>query len=78
MRRELGLEDDFKVNPNGGAIALGHPAGCTGVRQTVTLLHELARRANGNNNGGKVGVPGGRRGFLAPGGGQEGGGGQPC
>lgn len=27
-----------------GAIALGHPAGATGVRQTVTLLHELARR----------------------------------
>ncbi|XP_075068285.1 3-ketoacyl-CoA thiolase, peroxisomal [Mixophyes fleayi] len=33
-----------KVNPNGGAIALGHPLGCTGARQTVTLLNELKRR----------------------------------
>ncbi|XP_072268086.1 3-ketoacyl-CoA thiolase, peroxisomal isoform X3 [Pyxicephalus adspersus] len=33
-----------KVNPNGGAIALGHPLGCTGTRQTVTLLNELKRR----------------------------------
>ncbi|KAM3929223.1 3-ketoacyl-CoA thiolase B, peroxisomal-like [Leptodactylus fuscus] len=33
-----------KVNPNGGAIALGHPLGCTGIRQTVTLLNELKRR----------------------------------
>ncbi|XP_076868775.1 3-ketoacyl-CoA thiolase, peroxisomal [Brachyhypopomus gauderio] len=33
-----------KVNPNGGAIALGHPLGCTGARQVVTLLHELKRR----------------------------------
>ncbi|KAM6941466.1 3-ketoacyl-CoA thiolase, peroxisomal [Lycodopsis pacificus] len=33
-----------KVNPNGGAIALGHPLGCTGVRQVVTLLNELRRR----------------------------------
>lgn len=41
--RELGLPEE-KVNPNGGAIALGHPAGATGARQTVTLLHELARR----------------------------------
>lgn len=32
-----------KVNPNGGAIALGHPLGCTGARQTVTLLNELKR-----------------------------------
>ena len=41
--RELGMNPD-KVNVNGGAIALGHPLGCTGSRQTVTLLHELARR----------------------------------
>ena len=42
-----------QVNPNGGAIALGHPAGATGARQTVTLLHELNRR---NGSGGhKVG-----------------------
>ncbi|NWS23663.1 THIKB thiolase, partial [Polioptila caerulea] len=33
-----------KVNPLGGAIALGHPLGCTGARQVVTLLHELRRR----------------------------------
>jgi len=35
-----------RVNPNGGAIALGHPLGCTGVRQIATLLHEL-KRTNG-------------------------------
>ncbi|XP_051543718.1 3-ketoacyl-CoA thiolase, peroxisomal [Myxocyprinus asiaticus] len=33
-----------KVNPNGGAIAFGHPLGCTGARQVVTLLNELKRR----------------------------------
>ncbi|XP_070565187.1 3-ketoacyl-CoA thiolase B, peroxisomal-like [Ptychodera flava] len=33
-----------KVNPNGGAIALGHPLGCTGARQVATLLYELKRR----------------------------------
>jgi acetyl-CoA acyltransferase len=33
-----------KMNVNGGAIALGHPLGCTGARQTVTLLHEMAGR----------------------------------
>ena len=32
------------VNPRGGAIALGHPLGCTGARQTVTLMHEMKRR----------------------------------
>ncbi|GAB4821728.1 hypothetical protein N2152v2_008774 [Parachlorella kessleri] len=36
-----------KVNPNGGAIALGHPLGCTGARQTGTLLYEMARRGKG-------------------------------
>jgi acetyl-CoA acyltransferase len=41
--RELGIDAD-KVNPNGGAIALGHPLGCTGARMTATLLHELKRR----------------------------------
>lgn len=39
----LGIPLD-KVNPNGGAIALGHPLGCTGARQVVTLLNELRRR----------------------------------
>mmetsp|Transcript_17184 Transcript_17184/g.50771 ORF Transcript_17184/g.50771 Transcript_17184/m.50771 type:complete len:415 (-) Transcript_17184:232-1476(-) len=36
-----------KVNPNGGAIALGHPLGCTGSRQIATLCHELKRRGGG-------------------------------
>jgi acetyl-CoA acyltransferase len=41
--RQLGL-DPAKVNLNGGAIALGHPLGCTGAKLTATLLGELARR----------------------------------
>ncbi|GIP32757.1 acetyl-CoA C-acyltransferase [Paenibacillus sp. J2TS4] len=41
--RELGLEE-AKVNVNGGAIALGHPLGCTGTKLTTTLLHEGRRR----------------------------------
>ena len=41
--RELGI-DPAKVNVNGGAIALGHPLGCTGARQLATLLHEMKRR----------------------------------
>lgn len=40
--RDLGLDPE-KVNINGGAIALGHPLGCTGVRLIVTLLHNLER-----------------------------------
>jgi len=40
--RELGL-DPAKVNPNGGAIALGHPLGCTGARLTAGILHQLKR-----------------------------------
>ena len=40
--RELGL-DPAKVNVNGGAIALGHPLGCSGVRISATLLHEMYR-----------------------------------
>ncbi len=47
--RELGL-DPAKVNPNGGAIAMGHPLGVSGTRMTGTLLRELKRR------GGKYGV----------------------
>lgn len=42
--RELGL-DDTRINVNGGAIALGHPLGCTGAKLTATLLHEMARRS---------------------------------
>jgi 3-oxoadipyl-CoA thiolase len=41
--RELGL-DITKVNVNGGSIALGHPLGCSGVRISATLLHEMKRR----------------------------------
>ena len=47
--RELGLDGE-KVNPNGGAIAIGHPLGMSGARLVVTLLHELRRR------GGRYGV----------------------
>lgn len=43
--RELGL-DPTRVNVNGGAIALGHPLGCTGAKLTATLLHEMARRGS--------------------------------
>ena len=46
---KLGL-DKSKVNVNGGAIALGHPLGCTGAKLTATLLHELKRR------GGRYGI----------------------
>lgn len=43
--RELGLPDDSrKVNPNGGAIALGHPLGASGARLTLTAARELQRR----------------------------------
>ena len=42
--KELGL-DMAKTNVNGGAVALGHPLGCTGARLMVTLLHEMRRRA---------------------------------
>ena len=41
--RELGLPLD-RLNPNGGAIALGHPIGCSGARVLTTLLYELERR----------------------------------
>jgi acetyl-CoA acyltransferase len=48
-QRELGIAED-KLNVNGGAIALGHPLGCTGAKLTATLLHELKRR------GGRYGI----------------------
>jgi 3-oxoadipyl-CoA thiolase len=47
--RELGL-DPAKVNPNGGAIALGHPLGATGARMMTTLVHEL------ENSSGRYGL----------------------
>ncbi len=43
--RELGLDPE-RVNVNGGAIALGHPLGCTGAKLTVTLMHEMKRRGS--------------------------------
>ncbi|WP_054954800.1 acetyl-CoA C-acyltransferase [Paenibacillus dakarensis] len=44
--RELGI-DESKVNVNGGAIALGHPLGCTGAKLTTSLISELHRRGGG-------------------------------
>lgn len=41
--REVGLDEE-RVNVNGGAIALGHPLGCTGAKLTVQMIHELKRR----------------------------------
>lgn len=41
--RELGIDPEI-VNVNGGAIALGHPLGCTGTKLTVQLLNEMRRR----------------------------------
>ena len=38
--RELGIDEE-KLNPHGGAIALGHPLGCTGARLIATLLNDL-------------------------------------
>ena len=43
VQRELGIPDE-KLNVNGGAIALGHPLGCTGAKLTATALQELHRR----------------------------------
>ena len=45
--RVVGIEDRYwagDINPNGGAIAIGHPLGCTGAKLTAQLLHELKRR----------------------------------
>jgi acetyl-CoA acyltransferase len=44
--RETELNPDV-VNPNGGAIALGHPLGCTGAKLTATLIQELKRTGGG-------------------------------
>jgi acetyl-CoA C-acetyltransferase len=43
IQRELGIPDD-RFNVRGGAVALGHPIGCSGARIVVTLVHEMARR----------------------------------
>ncbi|MGO4179751.1 acetyl-CoA C-acyltransferase [Paenibacillus sp. TAF43_2] len=44
--KELGINPEI-VNVNGGAIALGHPLGCTGTKLSVSLIHELGRRGGG-------------------------------
>ena len=45
VTRDLGIaDDDRRVNPNGGAIALGHPLGCSGARLATTALYELERQ----------------------------------
>lgn len=44
--RELGVDEE-RVNVNGGAVALGHPIGCSGARIVVSLIHELTRRGGG-------------------------------
>ncbi|MGB0009627.1 MAG: acetyl-CoA C-acyltransferase, partial [Candidatus Sulfotelmatobacter sp.] len=41
--KEAGLDPE-KINTNGGAIALGHPLGCTGAKLTATIIRELKRR----------------------------------
>jgi acetyl-CoA acyltransferase len=41
--RELGFDEEV-TNVNGGAIALGHPLGCTGAKLTVQIIHEMKRR----------------------------------
>lgn len=42
--KELGIDVDKQLNPNGGAIALGHPVGASGCRILVTLLHEMEKK----------------------------------
>ena len=45
VTRDLGLPDFAEhVNPNGGAIALGHPLGCTGAKLTTQIIYEMKRR----------------------------------
>jgi acetyl-CoA acyltransferase len=43
--RELGMDME-KTNVNGGAIALGHPLGCTGAKLTVQIIHEMLREGH--------------------------------
>jgi acetyl-CoA acyltransferase len=45
VMRELGLDQD-RVNLNGGAIALGHPLGCTGTKLSVQIIHEMRRQGH--------------------------------
>ncbi len=46
VEREMGLDRE-KTNVNGGAVALGHPVGCSGARLLLTILYELRRRGGG-------------------------------
>ena len=47
VTRQLGLrDDDPRVNPNGGAIALGHPLGASGTKLMATLVHALHKRGD--------------------------------
>ncbi|MGZ3848385.1 MAG: thiolase family protein, partial [Flavisolibacter sp.] len=59
--REAGLDPD-KVNPNGGAIALGHPLGCTGAKLTIQVLSDLKR--NGKKYGMVTACVGGGQGIA--------------
>jgi acetyl-CoA acyltransferase len=43
--KELPIDQE-RLNVNGGAIALGHPLGCTGAKLTATLVHEMQRRGS--------------------------------
>jgi acetyl-CoA acyltransferase len=43
VMQELGIDPSI-VNPNGGAIALGHPLGCSGAKLTIQLIHEMQRQ----------------------------------
>jgi acetyl-CoA C-acetyltransferase len=52
--RQLGVSED-KVNVNGGAVALGHPVGCSGARLVLTLAYELDRRGGGTGAAGLCG-----------------------
>jgi acetyl-CoA acetyltransferase len=53
--RELGLADDApQVNPNGGAIALGHPLGMSGARMVLTALHQLEKTGGKQRSGNHV------------------------
>jgi acetyl-CoA acetyltransferase len=42
---DLGIDEE-RLNVNGGAVAIGHPLGCSGARLTVTLVHEMVRRGS--------------------------------
>ena len=55
MLNDLGLSQEI-TNVNGGAIALGHPLGCSGARILTTLIHEMHRRANDEGQQMKYGL----------------------